>query len=500
MRTPSADGGGNFTGDLKIGPRRGLTLDRVWALLPVLIASATAMASRMVAIDLAYQVRAGDGILRTGHIPRVDTFTFSVPGGRWFDQQWGAQVLLALTHRLGGWATTSLVRAGLVAAAIGLVYLACRARGASPRTASVLSLCGFLVAIQALAMRPQLFAITLFAACLWALASRRAHPGRVWLAPVFAAVWANVHGTFVLAPLLVGLTFATELAEGHRKEARRLLVVGAATVAATFITPFGPSVWTYAYQLVTNPVVRNNVTEWAPVTIRSFGGAAFFGSALGVMAYLARREERVPWADLLWLTGFFVLALPAVRGIVWWGLVAPVIVAGIAGSDHLETEERHDAERAGSAVMNRLVVAVLVAGLVIALPYWRGSSATAMLSQAPVGLSDAVNGTLSPDTRLFVSEPWASWFEFAQPSIPVFTDPRIEIFPASVWNDYNEIHVAGSRWQQVLDSWKVQAVVVDRDDFSSLLAVMRVSPLWTAVYEDRDGVLFVRAGSPAEAS
>jgi hypothetical protein len=46
----------------------------------------------------------------------------------------------------------------------------------------------------------------------------------------------------------------------------------------------------------------------------------------------------------------------------------------------------------------------------------------------------------------------------------------------------------------------VQAVVVDRDDFSSLLAVMRVSPLWTAVYEDRDGVLFVRAGSPPEAS
>ena len=118
-----------------------------------------------------------------------------------------------------------------------------------------------------------------------------------------------------------------------------------------------------------------------------------------------------------------------------------------------------------------------------------------MLSQAPVGQSDAVGRRLPPGTRLFVSEPWASWFEYAEPSIPVFTDPRIEIFPSSVWNDYNEIHVAGSRWQQVLDAWNVQAVVVDRDDFSGLLAAMRSSPMWTAVYEDRDGVLFLRTVS-----
>jgi hypothetical protein len=499
MQSPSARANANWTPDVEISSPRGLTLDRVWGLLPILVGCATSMASRMVAVDLAYQVRAGDAILATDHVPRVDTFTFTVSGDRWFDQQWGAQVLLGLTHRLGGWGTTSLVRAGLIGATVGFVYLACRARGASPRSASVLSLGGFLVALQALAMRPQLFAIVLFAACSWALASRDQHPGRLWLVPLFAAAWANVHGTFVLAPLLVGLTLAAELIEGRRIEARRLVFVGAATVAATFVTPFGPGVWTYAYQLVTNPVVRNNVTEWAPVTIRSFGGAAFFASALGVLAYLARREQRVAWGDLLWLTVFFVLALPAVRGIVWWGLVAPVIVAGIAGSSQVATGERHDAERVGSMVMNRLVVVVLVVGLVVTLPYWRGSSATAMLSEAPVGLSDAVDRRLAPDTRLFVSEPWASWFEYAEPSIPVFTDPRIELFPTSVWNDYNEIHVAGSRWQQVLDGWNVQAVVVDRDDFSSLLAAMRTSPAWTVAYEDRDGALFIRkAGAPAE--
>jgi hypothetical protein len=473
-------------------PRRRLTLDRVWALLPILVPALVSMMSRMVAIDLAYHVRAGELILSTRHIPSADSFSFTIPGRAWFDQQWGAQVMLALLHRAGGWGTVSFVRAGLIATTFGVLYLACRARGATPRDASVLSLAGFVVSLQALAMRPQLFAIVLFTVSIWILATRDEHPRRVWLVPVVAAAWVNLHGSFILAPLLVGLVWIEELLAGRREQARRLIPVGVATLLATVLTPFGPLVWRYAYQLTTNPVVRNNVTEWAPVTIGSFGGAAFFVGAVAVAVYLARRQAPTGWADLLWLTVFFLLALPAVRGIVWWSLVAPVVVAGNVRTG-TSAEREADAARTGSAVLNRTLVGVLVGALIVALPWWRAGMTTAMLSQAPVGLSDAAARVLAPGTRLFVSEPWASWFEYAEPSIPVFTDPRIEIFPVEVWDDYSEVRVGGSRWEPVLDRWQVQAVVVDRDDFSRLLAVMMGSPTWNAVYQDRDGVLFVRA-------
>jgi hypothetical protein len=471
---------------------RGLTLDRVWALLPILVPALVWMLSRMVAVDLAYHIRAGELILHTRRIPNVDMFTFTIPGRPWFDQQWGAQVLLALIHRAGGWGTVSFVRAALIASAFGMVYLACRARGAGPRNASTLSLFGFVVSLQSLAMRPQLFAIVLFAISLWVLATRDRAPGRLWLLPVIAVAWANLHGSFFMAPLLVGLAWIADLLAGNTEGARRLISVGAATVLATFVTPFGPLVWKYAYQLTTNPAIRNNVTEWAPVTIGSFGGAAFFVTGIGVAVYLARRPEKTSWGDLLWLTVFFVLALPAVRGIVWWSLVAPVVVAGNVTRPRGSAAGGEGSTRTGSPTVNRVLVGVLVGALLVALPWWRAGTTTAMLSQAPIGLSNAAARTLAPGTRLFVSEPWASWFEYALPSIPVFTDPRIEIFPTAVWDDYSEIRIGGSRWQQILDRWQVQAVVVDRDDFSRLLAVMRGSPVWKAVYEDRDGVLFVR--------
>ena len=501
MGSPSAETATGGVSGAGAPARRkpGLTLDLVWSLLPVLVPILVSMASRMVAIDLAYQVRSGNLFLDSGHIPSVDTFTFTVAGARWFDQQWGAQAILALAYRSGGWGTVSFLRAVMIGAAVWFVFASCRAKRASPAKASALSLAGFVVGLQALAMRPQLFAILLFSLSVWALVTNGTHPRRVWIVPVAALVWANVHGSFVLAPVLVGLAWLDEFSAGRRSKASRLVWVGAATLLATFVTPFGPLVWKYAYQLAANPIVRNNVTEWAPVTVRSFGGAAFFASGLAVAGYLAARRGRTRWADLIWLGFFFGLALPAVRGIVWWALAAPIVLAGQvvtepAPETAAATSTRvTESDREGSPLLNSLVVGVLLVAAIAALPWWRSGSTTAMLSQAPVGLAQAAGRTLQPHERLFVSEPWASWFEQDQPQLLVFTDPRIEIFPVAVWDDYTRLRSGASGWESILDRWHVEAVAVDRQDLAGLLAVMRSSPSWRAVFSDRDGVLFARA-------
>src|SRR5437899_5448542 len=85
-------------------------IDLAWASLVVLVPVVVALLSRMGTTDLTYHIRAGDGILATHSLPRVDTYTFSVPGQPWLDQQWGAQIVLALGHR-GGWATLAFLQA-----------------------------------------------------------------------------------------------------------------------------------------------------------------------------------------------------------------------------------------------------------------------------------------------------------------------------------------------------------------------------------------------------
>ena len=55
-----------------------------------LIPAIVSLLSKMGSIDLAYHLRAGEDVLH-GNIPRVDTYTFTIPGTPWLDQQWLAQ-------------------------------------------------------------------------------------------------------------------------------------------------------------------------------------------------------------------------------------------------------------------------------------------------------------------------------------------------------------------------------------------------------------------------
>ena len=129
-------------------------------------------------------------------------------------------------------------------------------------------------------------------------------------------------------PLIVGLAWLEDL-RTHDPAARRTLVIAIVTAVATLLNPFGFGVWTYAYELSTNPVIRDTISEWAPLTLATVPGWFAIVSALAVAVFLIRRSEPTPWTSLLTLGIFLLLALSAQRAIVWWGMVAPVVLAGL---------------------------------------------------------------------------------------------------------------------------------------------------------------------------
>jgi hypothetical protein len=461
----------------------------VWIVIVVATPLIAAFMSHAPAVDLAYQIRAGDIMLRTHSLLHTDVFTFTVPGREWLNQQWGAQLLLSATHRLGGWNAIALMYAAMTSTAFVFVFLACRERGASTRTAALLSVAGFWVARQNLAMRPQLMGVVLFAATLWILSGRRANPRILWVLPPLMVAWVNVHGSFVLVPLLLGLAWLEDRKESP-ETARIILAVGVASLVATLANPFGSRVWVYAAAIGTNSTISRTVTEWAPPTIREYSGIVFFASALIVAGYLVRRKEPVGWPQLLWLASFFVLALPALRGVAWWGLVFPVVVAGLGTQRSDADEER------GSPIMNALLVTTIVAAAIVVMPLWRGASSTggpAFLSQAPATLVDATEAGVPPGSRLFVSQTYASWFELELPSMPVFVDSRIELFPTSIWDDYLAIGSAREGWQATLDRWEVDALVINPDQDGALVSHIENDPAWRSAFQDDSGYLFVRS-------
>ncbi|HEV8282495.1 MAG TPA: hypothetical protein VGQ02_11580, partial [Candidatus Limnocylindrales bacterium] len=280
-----------------------MSMSRLWLFLAIMLPVLAATLAPMSSVDLSYQLRAGGDIIDTRSIPSVDTWTFTAAGVPWVDQQWGAQVVLTAVHRLGGWTGLVVLRALLTAVVVGATLAIALRRGLDPRVAAVLTLIAFVVAAPAMALRPQLFGMACFAITLLFVALRREQPRGLWLVPVVVVLWANVHGSFILAPIILGLAWLEDL---HDRDpaARRTLLVGFVSVIAACLTPFGPGVWAYAVGLSSNPGVTARTTEWQPTSLRDASGLLFFGSVAAVIALIARSGRRVPWPTLLWLGVF----------------------------------------------------------------------------------------------------------------------------------------------------------------------------------------------------
>ena len=447
----------------------------------------------MSTVDLTYHVRLGEQILH-GSFPRVDTFTFSAPGGTWTDQQWLAQAVLALAHRADGWSAVVLLRSLLTAVTFVFIFAACRRSGASVRASAGLTVASYVLSSQNLGMRPQLFAVPLFAATLWISATRREHPARQWAIPVLVALWANVHGSFVLGPILVGFDWLEDRRE-HSPGARQTFLVGVVATAATLVNPFGVRVWAYTVEIGTNPTVTKFASEWTPTTVRSFSGAALFVSVAAVIWLLARRRDPVPWPSVLRLLFFLALALPAIRGVVWWGLAAPVIVAGWLAPGRVPEGGRSD--RRGSRVMNLGVALALAAAVVLALPWWRTQQpgrSSPLLSQAPEGVAVAIEDVSDPGDHVWIDQVWASWLEYRLPDRPVFVDSRIELYPRSVWNDYLDVANGRQGWQAILDRWSVDVLALSPGQSGELIERVALDPGWRRTYRDDEGSVYVRTG------
>jgi hypothetical protein len=514
----------------------------LWWVLAVALPMLGALVAPLPAVDLAYQLRAGGGILDSGAIPALDSWTFTAGGTPWLDQQWGAQVVLAGAYRMAGWTGLAILRAGLVGLALGLLLLAIRRRapGLGPRPAALLVIGAFVVMANALALRPQLLAIDLFAATLLLLELRHSRPRAAWLVPLVAVAWANVHGTFLLAPALCGWAWLADLAAAPEPgpggiaalaARHRSLLVGLVAAAATLVTPFGAGVWGYVADLASNPTIAGRVSEWQPPALLSVAGAVVWLSVLAAGALVVRRlrhlrRVRAARPDrsgpslvaeapgLLALLAFGLFAVISGRGTAWWPLVAAVVIAPWLGPDG--TSARPLATLATPAApvalpptpprlrrLNAGLVAVLVLAGIALLPAWRPMGAAGVpegtLSHAPQGIAAVLRDLrsailLERPPAVWNPQAWGSWLEFAAPEYEYALDSRIELFPPELWADADAIHDGAA---PLLSAYHVDVVVTDHATDGSLETALLTSSAWLPVALCPEGDVFLSAATAA---
>jgi hypothetical protein len=500
-----------------------LTLDHVWGAAVLAFAWVVGVTLQADQTDYWWTVKLGERLLATGALPTSDPLSFTATRQPYVEQQWLAQLVLAATHRLGGLEAALVLRGLLLGVTTALLYALCRRQGA--RAAAAASACGLalLSVVGGAAIRPQLLALPLFALFLYGTEAAR---GRRWplvVLPPALVVWANLHGSFPLGIALVGLALAgraLELPPGAQvgdRTLRRLALLLALCGLAPLATPYGLGIvpWLVDY-LRYNTGATGLATlseEWLPTSMGTAHGVLFFAQ-VGLLAGLLVRVGAPPPADSLRLLAFAALALQALRSTVWWALVmAPVLawaLTRLASGDRAAGPDA--ADRRGVPALNAALVGGFAVVAVLALPWLRphgwlfGPERWPVQDPGlPVAAADYV-ATL-PATRLFNHMDWGGYLAWRlAPRQQIFVDGRFQLYAPALYRDYFRIASAGADWEERLAAYRVEALVLSRQDEARLLRALAASPRWQAVYCDALAAVYVPrpasapVGTPCEPS
>jgi hypothetical protein len=216
--------------------------------------------------DPFWHIAVGRWILEHGAVPHRDLFSHSMPGAPWVAHEWLSEAFIALIFDHFGWAGLVVLVAAVFAAALTLlaVYLQ-RDLAAVPTLAATFGAWG--LCLGHLHARPHVFGLPLlviwFATLDRARAERRAPP---WPMAALMALWANLHGGFVLGLALAALLAAEaifEAPDGVRlRTAARWGAFGALSLLAALATPNGFAGLTLPFSLARMDFALSTIGEW----------------------------------------------------------------------------------------------------------------------------------------------------------------------------------------------------------------------------------------------
>ena len=150
-------------------------------------------------------VRFGQAVLNLHHLVLHDPYSYSAPGHYWNNHEWLSEVLMAAVFNHAGVFGLILLKLACTTVVI-LALAAALAETGSSTLVQFAVLIGSAVVIKPqLQFRPQSFTFALLAVLIYLLtadAYRRA--GRLWLAVPILALWANLHGGFIMGIAALG--------------------------------------------------------------------------------------------------------------------------------------------------------------------------------------------------------------------------------------------------------------------------------------------------------
>jgi hypothetical protein len=477
-------------------------IDRRWrSLAPLCVAAATYLLllfggdNLLHDPDTLWQIKVGQWILDRGAVPYTDVYSFTRHGEVWLSTSWLSQVLFAVVSAHWGWTGVVVLTSTAIASTTAILF-ALLERHLSRAHALLFSLLAMVLAAPHLLARPHVLALPVMVAwsgALMAAADRSKSPSLLLL-PLMA-LWANLHGGFVLGLALIGPTGLEALesaAPGRRLAlALRWAVFGLAAIAATCCTPYAWGSLLGAARILDLGESFKVIAEWRSADFSRF--SAFEAALLGLVGLALHRGLTLSAPRILLILMMAWMALSHVRSIETFAILVPLALA-----KPLATRPGRAPPALTDVAPSRWSPVTALAAVTIVLAASASTSIYAAhhtfgfsTAQTPVAAVDLLIARKAQ--RIFNSYGFGGYL-IARDLKP-FVDGRSELYGEKFLMDFfaaEDAHNVGGLLR-MLDDYRIDATLLTPDAPAAQL--LDHIPGWTRAYADETAVIHVRTGS-----
>ena len=455
--------------------------------------------------DFWWHLRVGRWMVENGRLPSHDLFTYTVPVHVWTDHEYLTEVLMWLVYSATGAVGIAIVFGLVTWAGFWLIYRQVRRQP--------FVIVGLGLALGALAgwpiWGPRAQMITFALSCLelyWLQGYLSGRSRALNFFPLVMAVWANLHGGWVIGFAWLGVALVAELVgwawdrsnPAHRAHVRFLAIITAASLVAVLATPHGLSLYLYPFQTQGSVAQQKLIVEWFSPDFHQTYLRPFEAMVFIVIAGFALRRPRL--YEFLLTMAALGLALQSVRHVALFVAAATPVMIGSYSEYWKELARSRGWKLSLPArpLFAATTAVVLVVVFLVAL-FKIDSDISPTVQQKldadsyPIAAADWLAAHPEVGTRMYNQYGWGGYLAYRfypDPNRRVFIFGEAELMGDPLLNQYNDVQNLRPDWKAILDQYRVDYVIFNKGE--ALSNVLATQPEWTIAYHDNVAVIFVR--------
>jgi len=472
---------------------------------------------------IGWHIRAGQQILATHAIPRVDPFSSTMGGKPWLAWEWLYDLVVGQLEATLGLNGVVWFTAVVIASVFAWTFRLLIRRGTNMFVALLLVLLAVSASTIHFLARPHVVSWLFTLAWFWILESTERESlapdterwKRLWLLPPLMLLWVNVHGGFALGFVLLGIFWLAALWNWFRakenrieevlqklaawKRARDLAWAGVLSAAASLVNPYGWKLHQHVYSYLSNRFLMDHIEEFQSPNFHGMAQSCFLALLLIVLAVLAIKGRELRMSEGLTVLFAVYAGLYASRNIPISAVLLVMVVGPLLpplglGQELQQRMAAIESELRGHVWPILIVVVTFwIAGTGGRLASSLGMQAHFDARRMPV---EAVSYLQKHEVKGPVLSPdyWGGYLIYRlYPRTRVVVDDRHDLYGEEFFKSYLKMIHAEPDFEDFLLGREIGCLLLPRQ--SPLAIILLESRRWKVIYADETAVALAGAAS-----